>query len=552
MNPINLKIGLAFSGGGFRASSFSLGVLSYLNEVSFADKTLLSKVYALSTVSGGTITGARYAQGIKNGESFEEIYTSLYRFMEHTDLVDLSLSNLVAKRDKSDTRLKSIITAFADVYNEFLFDNGTLGTLLHDDHPIHLKHISFNATEFNNALQFRFQKVDEVTSKSGNESERNLIGNYYYRISEEVAKNIRMADILAASSCFPGGFEPIRFPNDFVLDSSILQNECFLHPKYPVGLMDGGIVDNQGIEPLLLAEQRLKRKQHVQYVDDSVQNELDLLVISDVTSPYMTGYKSFENSKSGLWKLLNFKRLIFANFMVLVGSVIGIIYSFQKDLQALSVLFSSLITTNLILYVLLVYIKKIPEKFKVPAAFMKPLGKLLKVKFSVYENLILNRSNSLLKMTGEVFLKHIRRLNYDKIYRDKSWKNRRIMNAIYELRKEETKLQRSIKNQKLRKECIPSESIQKVASVASSMGTTLWFTKDELKKENMLNSIIACGQFTLCWNLLDYIEDIKKNSENINENHKQLILLEDQLLNHWQRFNTDPFWLVHRFNQEME
>jgi len=84
LDKIDLKIGLAFSGGGFRASSFSLGVLSFLNEVKIDNTNLLSKVYALSTVSGGTITGARYAIGIKNGENFNEIYWSLYNFMTNT------------------------------------------------------------------------------------------------------------------------------------------------------------------------------------------------------------------------------------------------------------------------------------------------------------------------------------------------------------------------------------------------------------------------------------------------------------------------------------
>jgi len=549
LNSLDFKIGLAFSGGGFRASSFSLGVLSYLNLISFEDTTLLNNVYALSTVSGGTITGARYAIGIKNKESFFDIYKALYYFMSEIDLINISLTNLIKKRNKTDQRDQSIITAFADAYNEFLFSNAKFGSLLDDDHPIHLKHISFNATEFQNALQFRFQKTDSINNSKISESEKSVVGNYYYRITEDIAKEIRLADILAASSCFPGGFEPIRFPNDFVLDQSLLQNEFFAHEKYPLGLMDGGIVDNQGIEPLLLAEHRMKRKKLVEEgKDKSDQNEFDLLIISDVTTPYMEAYKSADQRKPNFWRRLNFKSLIIGNLLIILSSVFGFICSAYNDQQFLSVVFSVLITINLILYFLLVFIKKLPSSFQVPSAFMKPLGKLLKVKFGVYENLILNRSNSLLKMTSEVFLKHIRRLNYNKIYQDKSWKNRRIMNGIYELRQEEETLRKKIKDGKIPENLIPSKLVQEVASKASAMGTTLWFTKDELNKQNMLNSIIACGQFTMCWNLIEYLNKIKNDSDNINQNHRNLFQIENQLLEHWNQFNKDPYWMVNQLN----
>ena len=48
-------LGLALSGGGFRASFFHIGVLARLAELD-----LLRRVEALSTVSGGSIVGALY------------------------------------------------------------------------------------------------------------------------------------------------------------------------------------------------------------------------------------------------------------------------------------------------------------------------------------------------------------------------------------------------------------------------------------------------------------------------------------------------------------
>lgn len=545
---MDFKIGMTFSGGGFRASSFSLGVLSYLNEIKLDDDSkLLTKVCALSSVSGGTITAARYALGIKNGESFYQIYRDLYDFMSDTDLINISLSNLVSKKENNDTKPTTLITALADAYDTYLFSNEKFGTLLNENNPIHLKHISFNATEFKNALQFRFQKTEKIINPNPGEPKTGIIGNYYYRIPENIAKKIRMADILAASSCFPGGFEPINFPTDFVFSHNKTTKDYISKFTHPVGLMDGGIVDNQGIEPLLLAEKRMKRNRTTEVDEKSEQNEFDLLIISDATSPYMDGYKSNKKRKLNFWRRQNFKRIIITNLIILLTSLIGIIISINKDSQGWSILFAGLITVNMLLYVSIGTIRKLPQKFQVPKVFMKPLNKLLKVKFYKYENMILNRYNSLLTMTNEVFLKHIRRLNYNKIYQDKTWKNRRIMNAVYELRKDESKLLNKIKNGEIPQELIPSQLIQNISFTATNMGTTLWFTKKEIKEQDMLNSIIACGQITICWNLLEYIHKLKIDPENTNINHLKLLQIEDQLLEHWRKFNKNPFWLVEKF-----
>ncbi|MDE5418455.1 patatin-like phospholipase family protein [Labilibaculum sp. DW002] len=548
MKENKIKIGLAFSGGGFRATSFSLGVLSFLNSIKLSDQSLLTRVVALSTISGGTITGTRYAIGIKKNESFEEIYSSLYKFMSQIDLIDLSLSELISKNEWSSKGINSLISAFADVYDKELFNQEKFGILLTDNNPIHLKHISFNATEFANALQFRFQRTEKIRNPKENEPDRGIIGNYYYRIPENIAKNIRMADILAASSCFPGGFEPINFPDDFSLPQSKENEDVFRNNNFPVGLMDGGIVDNQGIEPLLLTEDRMKRNRADSSDNDS--NELDLLIISDVTSPYMEDFKASKKQKKSFLRTLSPQIIFIANSILLLCSLVGLFFSIKNGLLLSIIILSSLSTLNILLFIIATVIKKMPEKFQIPQAFMKPFTKLLKIKLGVYENLILNRTNSLLKMTNDVFLKHIRRLNYNKIYTDKSWKNRRIMNAIYELRFGEQKLQNKIKNQKINKSLIPSKALQEVATVAASMGTTLWFTKDELNKKNMLNSIIACGQFTMCWNLLEYIGKIKSNPENINESHNELIKSESIVLLYWEKFNKDPYWQVNEINNK--
>jgi hypothetical protein len=72
-----------------------------------------------------------------------------------------------------------------------------------------------------------------------------------------VAQHIRLEDIVAASSCVPGGFEPLVFPQQFHWPRDFPREEALklLSPDFASGLplMDGGIYDNQGVASLLLA-----------------------------------------------------------------------------------------------------------------------------------------------------------------------------------------------------------------------------------------------------------------------------------------------------------
>ena len=60
------KLGLSLSGGGYRAAAFHLGTLKKLNELG-----ILSKVNVLSTISGGSITGAYYCLNSNSFDAFE-------------------------------------------------------------------------------------------------------------------------------------------------------------------------------------------------------------------------------------------------------------------------------------------------------------------------------------------------------------------------------------------------------------------------------------------------------------------------------------------------
>ena len=83
--PLN-RIALSCSGGGYRAATFHLGAVSYLNRLTFKERPLLENVKMISTVSGGTITGVIYALMKQKGHTFEEIYHFILNKLQKTDL----------------------------------------------------------------------------------------------------------------------------------------------------------------------------------------------------------------------------------------------------------------------------------------------------------------------------------------------------------------------------------------------------------------------------------------------------------------------------------
>lgn len=539
-----MKIALAFSGGGYRASAFNLGTITYLNRIQFEGEPLLKKVVALSTVSGGTITGARYAVGIKRGETMEEIYRSLYHFFMNIDLVSGSINYLKSNEGWNKRRVKSLINSFADLYDLHLFKREKFGLLLNGDNPIHLKHISFNATEFTTGLQFRFQVSGKIASEGG-KPEKGLIGNYYHHIPESLAKNIRMADILASSSCFPGGFEPINFPQDFVLPEIPEISNFMKDKRFPIGLMNGGIVDNQGIEPLLLAEKRMKLDN-----PECKTCVLDLLIVSDVSSPYMEGFTASTQQEEKGWRTLTLSKLQKLSAGVFLISTASLVAAMICKLVVPVFISTVAVTFSALVLIAITALKKALKHVQI--IDIKKIRNLSHVKFVVFESFLKNRFMSVMKLTGSVFMKHIRRLNFRSIYNHDEWKNRRIMNAIYELRPGEKKTEEYFKNKTLPEYLKPSPEIQRTSEIAASMGTTLWFKEGEEGKR-MLDTLLACGQYNICWNLLGYIDSLKKikpeEESDINENHRRLIACEDQLRQDWERFQKDPYWLVKEYNK---
>ena len=87
-----------------------------------------------------------------------------------------------------------------------------------------------------------------------------------------------------------------------------------------------------------------------------------------------------------------------------------------------------------------------------------------------------------------------------------------------------------------------------VATEASGFGTTLWFTEDQMLSD-MLEKLIATGEFTMCYNMIEYLESLMKEPDNgfaalTQEKQDAIQDLYKQCLNDWARFKMDPMFMV--------
>ena len=244
-------IALSLSGGGGRAVGFHLGTLSYIDRVK-----LLKEVSILSTVSGGTFLGAGYAVSLVDGKSFQEFYHEMYGFLSSNMVAGSVLTELTEKETPPSGR-RNLVTSYANVYDKGYFHGKKFGVFWKNT-TIHLSEIIFNATEFKTGIAFRFQKSRYKCR----------IGNGKIWLDESFAKEMRMADVTAASSCIPGGLEPIFFPEDFRWPGDdggkkmCERVKRSLNEKFGVSsipLMDGGVYDNQGVSSVMLAISRMKK-----------------------------------------------------------------------------------------------------------------------------------------------------------------------------------------------------------------------------------------------------------------------------------------------------
>ena len=564
------NIALAFSGGGFRAATFALGVLAYLNNVHFDDDTdemkghsLLQQVTYMSSASGGTITAASYALANAQGKTFGEFYVKLLDNLTGEQVLLHALEILSDKNrwNKRPEKARNIINAFAMAYDEYIFDGEILQTLYYKNGITgHLQEVCFNTTEFYTGQSFRQDKKMVADRKPDNFYK---YGNEVIHLDHVVAGQLKLADLLASSSCFPAGFEPIVFPNDFThagLNEHMLKASLTLVPqtgdkkesefidKKRVGFMDGGITDNQGLQSMMYADGRRIRK-------ETDFAPFDLMMVNDVGSHFIHPYVMPQEDKKNGITLSTLNILVIACFAVaLVIFILGLMNHCTAAIAAGSVL--ALLPLIFMLGVL--YLKKqITGASQTANGLKKSLSesivKLLvsyftKTPLSVLKQMLAARAESVLMLNMSIFLKRIRQILYDTFYGSKQWSNRGKGNHIYDL-SFSNNLNRKSENPPAYLE--PSRDMQIVAENAFEMGTTLWFDQAEATHQHIEACIVACGQFTTCYNLIEYINkleyahSISKDAYNT-AYQGRLDSLKKLLLADFERFKSDPFFLYNQ------
>jgi hypothetical protein len=595
------KIALSFSGGGFKAASFTLGCASYFNHIHYQNEPLLNKVKFIASASGGSFTNLFLCYLLRKGKNFKEIYDRLIEKLTGTVLIDRAMKILgdnSAWKNRPD-KTRNLINSFAIAYDQSLFEGGTftdlripqsLETFMVDETCI-------NATEFDNGLNFRWQTGG-------------IVGNKYLKFKDHtrVMDKIKLGDILASSSCFPGGFEPIMFPQDFSwqgnenaltmkelqegLESSNLYNlkETKAYnedQKNTFGLMDGGIDDNQGIYAFELADDRDKGNFDLYFPCDVTSNFLDQSFIYP-EEPQVPLFKNdpiklFKKIRNGFmgYILVIILGIILASYMV----VHGILFPFNYLLLGI---FCSSFLIPLITFIFLKInisrmastifdsqIKSVNSPNSLKNIFNKYKSDILKQPLNRLISMVMARLNSLLLLATTIFLKRIRQLSYNELFSSRAvkflmhkidlnnikpgfidteslWANHIGASTVYQL---STRNQKKLKEElgedkKLLGQKVSEKDTRLITHVLLSLSEKLMDTADtathmettlwfdEHQEElKSRENLIATGQATTCFNLI-------KMAYLFGNTDQEWVKLKEDLLSDWMKFQENPFWLL--------
>ncbi len=272
----NGKLGLALSGGGFRASLFHIGVLARLAELD-----VLRHVHVLSCVSGGSIVGAHYYLELRrrlsekqDGAITRDDYIGAVRdtataFMKGVkrNLRTRVAGSIVANAKMMFSGTYSRTERLAELFEREIYDlidddrKRTMGDLKifppgrKDFEPKRenwrrknkVPMLVLNATSLNSGHNWQF--TTSFMGESPHAIDEEIDGNWrfrrlYYKDAPGPHQSVPLGVAVGASACVPGLFEPIVMRD-------LYPNDRKRHPEMIVRLVDGGVHDNQGVVSLL-------------------------------------------------------------------------------------------------------------------------------------------------------------------------------------------------------------------------------------------------------------------------------------------------------------
>ena len=166
------------------------------------------------------------------------------------------------------------------------------------------------------------------------------------------------------------------------------------------------------------------------------------------------------------------------------------------------------------------------------------------------QRMLTERISSTVLMVNDVFLKQVRRLNYRLLYSDRDLQHKLMTSTVYELNGEATAYTTAFRYNKNISPA-PSTLLKNVGLTASETPTTLWWDKTDISKDRM-DTLIACGQFTTCYKLMDYILKLKKNTKIVLSAQDTIAIdaLYKALESDWKQFNDNPLFQVEALKQK--
>ena len=500
-----------------------MGVLTFLNELKTNDgSTMLDHVHAISCISGGALTGMTYALSEAEDRSRTETFKQLYK-----NIVDNNIGDLLLERfDEEAKQGRALIQTLADIYDEIFFRGAKFGSILESMSWEGLHHFFVDATDFDNGLPFRFQATAELQDPQRNEP-YGMIGNWRHKISRDQAKKIRLADVMAATSCFPIAFEPIIYPKEFKFEEDERPPEDDLL-RYP--LMDGGLIDNQGVEPAYHINSHLR--------DEDLL--LNMAIISDA------GVEGVE--KKWNWDFISITPKRLCQLFMLLGiiSLIGFLYFLCIGNMFMSGIFTVLIMVFIFCCWLL---RKVDRIICGIIAYATDLSvnksPIWRNTFKNIITFIAARVRSAFRMTDVVMTGNQKRLWFRALHNDAEWQERIMMNTMNVFSGKQI-----WKKVLIASELRPTDKMLGAAKIAATMPTTLWFNKEHIEK-GMPKAIFAYGRYSICWNLLERINRLKQKDDNeLSDFQKWLVEEEANVLDIWNRMKSNHYYNVRRYTDD--
>ncbi|BAR58797.1 hypothetical protein NK6_5639 [Bradyrhizobium diazoefficiens] len=284
------KVGLALSGGGFRASLFHIGVLAKLAELD-----VLRRVEVFSCVSGGSIIGAHYYLQLRellettelemlSEQELRGVYIELVRRVAADFFAGVQtnirmrvfanpfplLRSVFSRTYTRTVRLGELFETqlFARVWANAAEDRKPHGPLLLKSLRIYPKDagasfdpktnnwrrkakvpmLILNATTLNtgHAWQYTASYMGESPyAIDPNADGTNRLRRVYHEDAPPEHRATQLGQAVVASACVPGLFEPVRLDGLYQIEEDGKMADPLI-----VRQVDGGVHDNQGVAGL--------------------------------------------------------------------------------------------------------------------------------------------------------------------------------------------------------------------------------------------------------------------------------------------------------------